>query len=46
MKENQSFYELYMERVPLYEKYADIIIDCTNKSMECIVSEIKSKLCR
>ncbi|NLO39882.1 MAG: shikimate kinase [Ruminiclostridium sp.] len=44
MKENQSFYELYMERKPLYERYADIIIDCTDKSMECIVSEIKSKL--
>lgn len=44
MKKNQSLYDIYLERVPLYERYADIIIDCTNKNIECIVSEIKCKL--
>ncbi len=27
LKKGQSFYDLYRERIPLYEKYADIVID-------------------
>ncbi len=30
MRHGQSFYDLYCERVPLYEKYADIVIDERN----------------
>lgn len=36
----KSFYDLYNERVPLYERYADIIIDCSNKSVEEVTREI------
>ena len=32
--------KLYRERVPLYEKYQDITIDCNKKSIEQIVEEI------
>ena len=35
--------DLYNERVPLYEKHADIVFNCSNKHMEDIVSGIKSK---
>ena len=34
IKENQSFKDLYNERIPLYEKYADIVIDEKNNSIE------------
>lgn len=40
LKEGQSFFELYKERIPLYEKYADIIIDEKNKYIREIVNEI------
>jgi len=43
-KENQSFSDIYYERVPLYKKYADIIIDCSGKGVEELVLEIKNKL--
>ena len=32
--------ELYAERVPLYEKYADLTADCTGKSPEEIAEEL------
>ncbi|MCX7748908.1 MAG: shikimate kinase [Clostridia bacterium] len=35
---------LYNERIPLYEKYADELIDCFGKSIEEIVSEIKKRV--
>jgi shikimate kinase len=43
-KENQSFTDIYYERVPLYQKYADIIIDCSGKNVEELVLEIKNEL--
>lgn len=36
----QSFSEVYAERVPLYEKHADLTIDCRDKSPAQIVDEI------
>lgn len=39
-KEDQSFEEMYVERQPLYEKYADIVIECGTKQKEEILSEI------
>ena len=36
--------DLYNERVPLYEKYADLIIDCQQKSIRQNVAEIARKL--
>ena len=40
LKEGWGLKELYEERVPLYEKYADFIIDCENKSIRRITEEI------
>ncbi len=43
-KSDQSLLELYNERCPLYEKYADIIIDCDNLKHEEIVQKIISSI--
>lgn len=43
MGSGQSISGLYAERQPLYEKYADIAIDCSRKHIETIVSEITDK---
>ena len=40
LKEGWGLKELYEERVPLYEKYADIIVDCEGKSIREITEEI------
>ena len=34
LKEGQSLYDLYLERTPLYEKYADLTIDEENQELE------------
>jgi shikimate kinase len=36
--------ELYDERTILYEKYADVIIDCNGSDVNYIVGEIEKKL--
>lgn len=41
-KEEQDLMDLYRERMPLYEKYADITINCSGKSVEKIAGEIES----
>ena len=40
IRPGQTLSDLYDERIPLYEKYADITIDCMNKSIREIVLEI------
>ena len=40
----QTFGELYDERRPLYEQYADITIDCTGLSHEEVVRRVIEKL--
>ena len=44
MKEGQSLDSLYNERAPLYEKYADITIECDGLSPEECVDLIINKL--
>ena len=44
LKEGQTLENLYEERVPLYEKYADKVIDCENKVIREIVNEISKVL--
>lgn len=44
-RSEQSFEELYYERVPLYEKYSDCSINCTGKSVKIIADEIFDILC-
>lgn len=40
LKDGQTLLDLYNERVPLYEKYAHITIDCENKNIREVVTEI------
>lgn len=40
----ESFADLFVERNPLYRKYADIVIDDTGKNVEAISEEIANKL--
>ncbi len=40
LREGQTLEELYGERVPLYEKYADITIECGGRPIRSIVSEL------
>lgn len=40
LKDGQTLLDLYQERIPLYEKYAKLTIDCENKNIREIVGEI------
>ena len=40
LKEGWGLKELYEERGPLYEKYADLVMDCEGKSIRQITEEI------
>ena len=44
LKEGQTLRELYEERVPLYEKYADLTVECGGKSIRAIVEELSGRL--
>lgn len=44
MKEGTTINELYEERAPLYEKYADVTIECDGKTAEECVDLIIEKL--
>jgi shikimate kinase len=41
---DETLYEMYNERVPLYEKYAGITIDCEKEDFEMIVKKIIADL--
>lgn len=38
--QQQSFADIFGERIPLYRKYADKTIDCANKSQEELLQEL------
>ena len=40
MEDGQTLESLYMQRIPLYEKYADITIDGENKDVEGVAEAI------
>lgn len=42
VREGQTLQDLYEERIPYYERYAEIILDCENKMIKDIVAEIVS----
>jgi Shikimate kinase len=44
LKKGQTLTDLYKERVPLYNSYADIVIDCSHKHIEKIIKEIKDRV--
>lgn len=46
MKEGTTIAGLYAERAPLYEKYADITIDCSDSTPEECVDKISGLLIR
>lgn len=44
LKGGQTLLELYEERIPLYEKYAEITVDCHGKAIRDIVAEIAGRI--
>jgi len=44
LRKDQSLKDLYKERVPLYEEYAHIVIDETNRNVEETVEMLLEKL--
>jgi shikimate kinase len=44
LKDGQTLKDLYEERVPLYEKYANLTVDCENKNIREIVMEIAKRV--
>ena len=40
LKEGYTLKDLYEERVPLYEKYADIVIQCSGRNIRSVMEEI------
>ncbi len=44
MEKGRNIKELYLERTPLYEKYADITVDCSGITTEECVEKIIEKL--
>ena len=40
LKEDQTLHDLYEERTPLYEKYADVVVSLDGKSVEQAAAEI------
>ena len=44
LKTGQSLYDLYKERIPLYEKYAHVVIDETNLSVEETIKAVMNAL--
>ena len=41
---SESYEDIFLERQPLYEKYQDVTISCTNKSWLTITKEIEAYL--
>ena len=46
LKEGQTLKDLYEERIPLYEKYADIVVDEEGKDLESCLQAVLEALKR
>ncbi len=44
MKPGKTLDDLYAERVPLYQKYADLTIECTGPSLSLCVEQLAERL--
>lgn len=44
LREGETLRDLYEERVPLYEKYANMTVECENKNIREIVTELSKRL--
>lgn len=42
MKKGETLQDIYKLRTPLYEQYADYILDCENKAIREIVAEMRT----
>lgn len=42
IKKGQTLKDLYNERTPLYKKYANVIVNCQDKTIRDIVEEISA----
>ncbi|MDD1699752.1 MAG: hypothetical protein LUQ04_03045 [Methanoregula sp.] len=40
----QSLLDIYNQRIPLYQKYADITIDCSDKDVEDIIENVINEI--
>lgn len=40
MDKGKTLHDLYQERLPLYEQYADVIVDCDGAGVEEVVAKI------
>ena len=40
----ESLSDMYRERVPLYEKYADITVDCEGEDFEEVVGKVTGEI--
>ncbi|MCM1135360.1 MAG: shikimate kinase [Clostridium sp.] len=43
LKEGYTLHDLYEERIPLYEKYADMTVDCGGRDIRDVMEEIYEK---
>ena len=44
MRKGSTYEDVYNERLPLYEKYADITVDCSSRDIESCVEQIVKQL--
>lgn len=44
LKAGQTLYDLYEERIPLYEKYADLVVPCGDRDIKGVVSLIAAQV--
>ena len=40
IRPGQTLDDLYKERIPLYERYADIVIDCEGRQLREVAEEV------
>ena len=44
LEPGQNLRDMYDQRIPLYEKYADIRIDCSDEAFEIVVEKVIMKI--
>jgi len=44
LAKSQSLLDIYNQRIPLYQKYADITIDCSDKDVEDIIENVINEI--
>lgn len=44
IREGQTLEELFAERAPLYERYADVTVDCRGRTIRELVKEIREAI--